>query len=151
MAELREERRKIASMRLRQALVSAFDFGTGRLERVNWWDVRDAFVEHGDSVRKVNQLETEWWLRLSMACGSLLFVVLGAPVGIRFARRDFLSAFITCFVPIITLYYPLMLFGVNMSKEGMMIGPLAPYYSLWIGNIILAVLAGLVLPPVIRH
>ena len=28
---------------------------------------------------------------------------------------------------------------------------LAPYYSLWIGNVILAVLAGLVLPPVIRH
>ncbi len=76
-----------------------------------------------------------------------MFVIFGAPIGIRFARRDFLSAFITCFVPIITLYYPLMLVGVNMSKEGM----LAPYYSLWIGNIILAVLAGLVLPPVIRH
>jgi lipopolysaccharide export system permease protein len=147
MAELREERRKIATERLRQAIAGAFHFGTGRVERVNWWDVREAFVNHGYSVRQCNELETEWWLRLSMACGSLLFVILGAPVGIRFARRDFLSAFITCFVPIITLYYPLMLFGVNMSKEGM----LAPYYSLWIGNIILAVLAGLVLPPVIRH
>ena len=55
-----------------------------------------------------------------MACGSLFFVILGAPVGILFARRDFLSAFITCFVPIITLYYPLMLFGVNLGKEGSM-------------------------------
>jgi lipopolysaccharide export system permease protein len=45
------------------------------------------------------------------------------------------------------MYYPLMLFGVNMSKEGM----LGPIWSLWIGNAILAVLAGLVLPPVIRH
>ena len=41
----------------------------------------------------------------------------GAPVGILFARRDFLSAFITCFVPIIVLYYPLMLLGVNLGKE----------------------------------
>jgi hypothetical protein len=40
-----------------------------------------------------------------------------------------------------------MLFGVNLSKEGMM----APVFSLWIGNFILAVLAGFVLPPVIRH
>ena len=104
-------------------------------------------MDHGYAVRQYNELETEWWLRLSMACGSLMFVILGAPVGIRFARRDFLSAFITCFVPIIMVYYPLMLVGTNMSKEGM----LAPYYSLWIGNVILAVLAGLVLPPVIRH
>jgi lipopolysaccharide export system permease protein len=81
-----------------------------------------------------------------------MFVVLGAPVGIMFARRDFLSAFMTCFLPIITVYYPLMLFGTNLSKEGMRLVPwMEPYSSLWIGNLILAVLAGLVLPPVIRH
>src|SRR5262249_56793280 len=108
--------------------------GGGRVGRPKWGDVRDASATRVYSVRQCNEIETEWWLRLSMACGSLLFVVLGAPVGIRFARRDFLSAFITCFVPIITLYYPLMLFGVNMSKEGLKLGMLAPYYSLWIGN-----------------
>ncbi len=152
MQALRDERRKMATQRLREAITAAFHFGTGRVERLNWVDIRDAFVDHGYSVRQCNEIETEWWLRLSMACGSLLFVVFGAPVGIRFARRDFLSAFITCFLPIITLYYPLMLFGVNMSKEGMSL-PLmsAPWVSLWIGNVIMAVLAGLVLPPVIRH
>ena len=66
--------------------------------------------------------------------GSLMFVILGAPIGIRFARRDFLSAFMTCFLPIIAIYYPLMLVGVNMSKEGQ----LAPIVSLWIGNLLLA-------------
>ena len=70
---------------------------------------------------------------MSMAFGSLLFVILGAPVGILFAKRDFLSAFISCFVPIITLYYPLMLFGVNLGKEGTM----APRSALWIGNVVL--------------
>ena len=47
------------------------------------------------------------------------------------------------------MYYPLMLFGVNLGKEGIVSA--GPYYSLWIGNVILAVLAGLVLPPVIKH
>ncbi len=56
-----------------------------------------------------------------MALGSLLFVILGAPVGILFAKRDFLSAFMTCFMPIILIYYPLMLFGVNTSKEGLIL------------------------------
>ena len=57
-------------------------------------------------------------MRIALACGSFFFVLLGAPVGILFARRDFLSAFITCFVPIIILYYPLMLLGVNLGKDG---------------------------------
>jgi lipopolysaccharide export system permease protein len=82
-----------------------------------------------------------------MAIGSLLFVFLGAPVGILFARRDFLSAFMTCFLPIIGLYYPLMLVGTNLGKEGL----LAPIYSLWIGNVLLAVMAGFVLPSVVKH
>jgi lipopolysaccharide export system permease protein len=40
-----------------------------------------------------------------------------------------------------------MLFGTNLSKEGL----LAPLYSLWIGNVLMAVLAGLVLPSVVKH
>jgi lipopolysaccharide export system permease protein len=147
MQQLRKERRTLATERYRAALAAGFHFGSGRVERLNWYEVREAFVNHGYRTRTCDELETEWWQRLSMACGSLLFVVLGAPIGIRFARRDFLSAFMTCFLPIITIYYPLMLFGVNMSKEGI----LPPYLSLWIGNVILAILAGLVLPPVIRH
>jgi lipopolysaccharide export system permease protein len=147
MKELRATRRLLATERKGQAIKTAFAFATGRTEQINWWDVKDAFVNHGYNRRLCNEYETEWWLRISMACGSLMFVVLGAPVGIMFARRDYLSAFMTCFLPIITLYYPLMLVGVNLSKEDMM----PPFVSLWIGNLILAVLAFLVLPPVIRH
>lgn len=147
MRELRANRLKLRTERRREAIKAGFEFAMGRFDRVNWWDVKDAFINHGFYRRKCDELETEWWLRLSMACGSLMFVVLGAPVGIMFARRDFLSAFMTCFLPIIMIYYPLMLVGVNMSKEHL----LPPSISLWIGNIILAVLAGLVLPPVNRH
>jgi lipopolysaccharide export system permease protein len=68
-------------------------------------------------------------------------------VGILFARRDFLSAFISCFVPIIILYYPLTLLGVNLSKEGLLNVTLA----LWSGNAVLAVLTGFVLPSVMKH
>lgn len=84
-----------------------------------------------------------------MAFGSLLFVILGAPVGILFARRDFLSAFMTCFLPIIGIYYPLMLMGQNLSKEGML--GIWSMGSLWIGNLLLAIGAGFVLPSVVRH
>ena len=78
--------------------------------------------------RRVNEYETEKQLRIAQAFGSLFFVLLGAPVGILFAKRDFLSAFISCFLPIIILYYPLMLLGVNLGKEGI----LNPIVALWV-------------------
>jgi hypothetical protein len=40
-----------------------------------------------------------------------------------------------------------MLFGSNMSREGQ----LGPVQSLWIGNVILTILAGFALPSVYRH
>ena len=147
LEELTKNRKLIATVRKRESIKAGFAFASGRLDSINWTDVNSAFREHADWVRFCNELETEWHLRISMGIGSLLFVFLGAPVGILFAKRDFLSAFMTCFMPIIGLYYPLMLFGTNLGKEGL----LAPYYSLWIGNVLMAVLAGLVLPSVVKH
>jgi lipopolysaccharide export system permease protein len=149
-AELLKARGKLNNERTRQAIKAGFAFASGRPEKINWDDVKDAAINHSYHVRRVNEVETERQQRISMAFGSLLFVILGAPVGIMFAKRDFLSAFMTCFLPIITVYYPLMLFGNNMSKEGLL-PPAISWISLWIGNIILAILAGLVLPPVIKH
>ncbi len=145
--ELKKLRRQLATDRVRQAVIAGFGFASGRIDRIKWTDVNQAFVSRLLLRMRCNELETERQRRISMAFGSLLFVVLGAPVGILFARRDFLSAFITCFVPIIVIYYPLMLFGINASKEG--IWPTTQ--ALWMGNLLLAVLAGFALPPVIRH
>jgi lipopolysaccharide export system permease protein len=35
-----------------------------------------------------------------------------------FSRSDYLSSFITCFLPIVMFYYPLTLCGTQMAKEG---------------------------------
>ena len=35
-----------------------------------------------------------------------------------FSRGDYLGAFITCFLPIVLVYYPLMLAGTNLAKGG---------------------------------
>jgi len=147
IVDIAKKRSLINTVRKSEAIKAGFAFATGRLDTINWGAVHQAFRDHADWIRTCHELETEWHLRISMAFGSLLFVILGAPVGILFARRDFLSAFMTCFLPIIGLYYPLMLFGVNMSKEGLM----GPIESLWSGNILLGLLAGFVLPSVYKH
>ncbi len=143
----REFRDKLLFERKRQAYSAGLWIGSGLPQRVDWPGFQTAFIDYRFWEQKWNEFETEKQMRTAMACGSFFFVFLGSPVGIRFARRDFLSAFITCFVPIIIIYYPLMLGGVNISKDGL----LHPVLALWMGNIVLFVLAFLTLRPVIRH
>ena len=63
-------------------------------------------------------LDVELQMRPALSLGCLCFVLVGCPVGIWFSRSDFLSAFITCFLPIVIIYYPIMLCGTGMAKEG---------------------------------
>jgi lipopolysaccharide export system permease protein len=63
-------------------------------------------------------LDVELQMRPALSLGCLFFILVGCPVGIWFSRSDYLSAFITCFLPIVFIYYPLMLCGTGMAKEG---------------------------------
>jgi lipopolysaccharide export system permease protein len=64
----------------------------------------------------------------------------GCPVGIWFCRSDYLSAFITCFLPIVITYYPLLICGVGQAREGR----LNPYLLVWGADALIG-LAGVVL------
>jgi lipopolysaccharide export system permease protein len=63
-------------------------------------------------------LDVELNMRPALSLGCLCFILAGCPVGIWFSRSDFLSSFITCFLPIVFLYYPLVLCGTGLAKEG---------------------------------
>jgi lipopolysaccharide export system permease protein len=169
-AELAEQQKeyakKLSQEKKRQALLTGLwiasgrpyqypkgggvDWGPGPWKRslaADWGQVQQILINYEFWEQKWNAFQTEWWQRMAMAWGSLCFVLLGAPLGIWFARRDFLSAFITCFVPIITLYYPIMLLAINLAKEGMVPAGVA----LWSGNILLFVMAIPVLIVINRH
>lgn len=149
-AELTSEqatlRKKIDQERARQAVAATMWIASGRFGRVSWPAVGEAFKDYPYWKKKIDEYETEKNLRAALAAGTILFVWIGAPVGILFARRDFLSAFITCFLPIIVLYYPLTLAGVNLAKEGA-----TPYQVVFAGNLVLAVVGGIVVLKVRRH
>jgi lipopolysaccharide export system permease protein len=82
-------------------------------------------------------LDTELCMRPALAFGCLSFVLVGCPVGIWFSKSDYLSAFITCFLPIVLIYYPLQLCSTNLSKDGRV----APIVGLWAANALMAVMA----------
>ena len=74
-------------------------------------------------------------MRPALSLGCFGFIIVGAPIGIWLSKSDYLSAFITCFLPIVLVYYPLMLCGTGMAKEG----KIDPLLLVWGADIVLAI------------
>jgi lipopolysaccharide export system permease protein len=55
--------------------------------------------------------------RPALALGCLCFALVGCPVGIWLSRSDYLSAFVACFLPIVTIYYPLLFLMINLTRS----------------------------------
>jgi lipopolysaccharide export system permease protein len=92
-------------------------------------------IRHIDT--QIRYLVTELHMRPALALGCLCFVLVGCPVGIWFSRSDYLSAFITCFLPIVVLYYPLILCGINLAK----LGKINIWLGLWSADVLMAIIA----------
>lgn len=87
--------------------------------------------------RDLRCIDAEFHQRPAIAFGCLCFVLIGAPVGIWFGKADYLSAFVTCFLPTVFVYYPLMLCGTNLVKDGV----ISPLVGVWGADAATAVLA----------
>jgi lipopolysaccharide export system permease protein len=90
--------------------------------------------------QEMQQIDTEYQMRPALSLGCLCFVLIGCPVGIWFSRSDYLSAFITCFLPIVFVYYPLTLCTTNFAKDNFF----HPALTVWSADLVV-VLVSLVL------
>jgi lipopolysaccharide export system permease protein len=97
--------------------------------------------------QELHSLDTELYMRPALAVGCLCFVLVGCPVGIWFSRSDYLSAFSTCFLPIVFLYYPILLCGINLAKDGKLHAAVA----VWGANVAMAMIALLLFRRLLKH
>jgi lipopolysaccharide export system permease protein len=112
-AKMQEEKeefsRKIAALQAEQNLAGLRP-GDDRIGNMS--------KEHKHRGDMVLQIRAERNLRPALALGCLCFAVVGCPVGIWFSKSDYLSAFITCFLPIVIVYYPLVFCMNDLSRAG---------------------------------
>ncbi|MCH2202005.1 MAG: LptF/LptG family permease [Fuerstiella sp.] len=99
------------------------------------------------AVARKYRMETEIHTRYAMAGSCLFFAFLGGPFAVLQARRQFITSFIMCFLPILLIYYPVTFLMVNLSKTG----SVGAWWSMWVPNVIIGVAAILVMRRVIRH
>ena len=98
------------------------------------------------SRRRLTRLQTEPWRRWAEGFTCFFFVIVGAPLAILAKTSDYWTTFGMCFLPIILLYYPLYLFGLDQAKGGDL-----PPYGVWTGNVVLAGISGILLVRVRRY
>ncbi|MCL4202607.1 MAG: LptF/LptG family permease [Pirellulaceae bacterium] len=104
---------------------------------------KDAIAVSG---QRLHRLETEPHRRWASGLSCLSFVFIGVPLAIRLRNADFFTTFGICFLPILLLYYPLFMFGLDGAKAGRL-----PPWSVWLGNIVCIIVGLLLHRGVVRH
>ncbi len=99
-----------------------------------------------DYRKEVFQLKTEPFRRWANGFSCLCFAMIGTPVAMLRRHADALTNFFVCFLPILVVYYPLMMFGEDLSTSGQL-----PPISFWMANVALLIPAILLMRRIIQH
>jgi len=86
------------------------------------------------------RLESEIPRRFSNGLGCLCFAMIGMPVAMWGRSSDTMSVFFLCFMPILLVYYPLLVIGENLALDGVF-----PQYSVWLADGVLFVIGTVLL------
>jgi lipopolysaccharide export system permease protein len=98
-----------------------------------------------DNAFRILRLKTEPFRRWSNGFTCLCFTLIGMPVAMLWRHADVLTNFFLCFLPILSVYYPLLMLSEDLATSG------KPPILFWMGNALLFGAATLLLRRVIRH
>jgi lipopolysaccharide export system permease protein len=117
------------------AMEAAFAMATGEFEKLGSHSFVVRSYEHTDTAGQIRRMKTEVSTRFAMATSCFFFVLVGSPFAILMARKQFLTSFLFCFLPILVIYYPVAILSQNLSKTGM----LDPTWAVWSANALLLI------------
>ncbi len=109
-------------------------------------DIKAAADKIADYRSLILRLKTEPHRRWSNGFTCLCFALIGIPVAMLWKHADALTNFFVCFLPILAIYYPLLMFGEDLSTSGKL-----PPISFWLGNVVISIPAVILLRRIVRH
>ena len=129
---MEEAREQVEALEQSMAAEAAFQLMIGDFQGLAapQWSKRHSVYEENRS--RLHRLATEPWRRWANGFSCFFFVLVGAPLAIRLRNADLWTSFGFCFLPILLVYYPLLMYGVDRAKVGDL-----PPYAVWLGNVIL--------------
>lgn len=131
LADLDEERER---NRRRLASTAIFAFLRGDLKETS----HPVWKERVNLERNIEKRENRYRLTVPRVWASgfscFFFAWVGAPFAIWFNKADYTAAFFACFLPVLVVYYPLFMFGLEGAKSGVV----SPMFA-WTGNVALGI------------
>jgi len=89
-----------------------------------------------DSLRNINLYEVEIQKKFALAAACFIFVLLGAPIALRFPRGG-VGLTIGVSLVVFGLYYVGLIAGESLARRGMM----PPVVSMWLANLVFGTIA----------
>jgi lipopolysaccharide export system permease protein len=81
---------------------------------------------------RLHKLQAEPARRWASGFACFFFVWVGVPLSIWFRSADYWTSFGICFLPILLVYYPFFVYGMDRAKDGSW-----PSFSVWLGNLVM--------------
>ena len=125
----------------------ALSLALGHFDRLHDGSLANLGVPSPVEKYHFGKLHTELHSRVALSCSCFFFVLLGSPFSILQARRQVLTNFLLCFLPILVVYYPVVLLMANFCKTGV----INPAWGMWMGNLVLLAGGLFILRRVLRH
>ncbi len=94
------------------------------------WDMTHLTLHNTQTL--LYKLKLVTWRSWANGFSCLFFVMVGAPLAVRLKNADMWTSFGLCFLPILLIYYPLLMYGLDRAKCGAL-----PPYCIWLGNLVL--------------
>ncbi|MGI9457575.1 MAG: LptF/LptG family permease [Aeoliella sp.] len=141
-----EQSEKISQIRQERTTRAAYAMLTGSFDELgdDAWQPQERAL-HG-AENRLHRFHTEPYRRWASGFSCLAFAVIGIPVAVIFRKGEFLASFFICFLPILLVYYPLLMFSISGAKNGSL-----PPQLLWIGNLVLLVIGAWLMRRVVRY
>jgi lipopolysaccharide export system permease protein len=137
---------RIAQIEQQMAAQAAFQLIGGDFDSLTGSSWEKLQQQLKDGRERLARLKMEPYRRWANGFTCLCFVLVGAPAAIWLRNADVMTSFFACFLPILGIYYPLMMLGVSQAKSGSF-----PSWGVWIGNVILVVIGALLTRRVWRY
>jgi lipopolysaccharide export system permease protein len=140
------QREKIEQMQEHMVTLAGFQTLTGDFDRLASGQWQDDAKNLQFQKFQLYRMWTEPPRRWANGFSCLCFTLVGTAMAIRMRNADVLTSFALCFFPILLVYYPLLMFGLDRAKAGE-INP----YAVWLANAILVVWGLWLMRRVIRY
>lgn len=106
--------------------------------RIRTLEEREKLVH--EEFREMNRLKVEYWKRYGLSFACVVFSILGVGFGVVRTRTVRSNSLLICLI-VMLCYWLLYTVGLRWGEEGYV----PPFISMWISNVLLAIIAAIVI------